>query len=95
MILGIPTILIISVAVYMIVTTLTTELLKKYLAIYPLLINWVVGLICYVILFFVFSLEEAGVLGFLVFVIVTGAWNGAYKIPFIKGIVRRIARVKE
>ena len=78
MILGIPIVLIIAVAVYMISTVVATEFLKKFLLINPLILSWAVGTLLYTALALL-RLYAVDVVNVAVFIVVTGLLNFGYK----------------
>jgi hypothetical protein len=96
MVLGIPIILITAIAVYMVVTVITTEYLRKYL--YPvdirnhrhtLILNWLVGMFFY-LLMFLFKIQDVNFASFMIFIIITGALNAGYKFTSLSRWTRKL-----
>lgn len=96
MFIGIPYVLIIAVAVFIVATVITTEFLKRFLYISPIIISWFVGAIIFFILFlFVKEVESLNIYAVFLFIIITALTNGSYKqFDFIKEIAKKIARSK-
>ncbi len=98
MILGIPIVLITAVAVYMMVTVITTEYLKKVLYFvdnknnrHALMLSWVVGVFFYLVKY-VLEIHEGTFSSFLLFVVITGFLNTGYKFKALKRWVRKLSR---
>ncbi len=98
MILGIPIILITAIGVYMVVTVITTEYLKKILYIvdtkktkHSLMLSWVVGLFFY-LLMYLFEIQEVNFTSFILFIIITGFLNTGYKFTILKEWIRKLLK---
>jgi hypothetical protein len=98
MILGIPIVLITAVAVYMVVTVIITEYLKKYLYVvdrrnnkHSLMLSWIVGFFIY-LLIFLFRIEGVTFSSFMLFVVITGLLNTGYKFTALKDWIRKLLK---
>jgi hypothetical protein len=98
MILGIPIVLITAVAVYMVVTVITTEYLKKILYVvdvknkrHSLLLSWGVGLFFYMLMF-VLEIQEVTFTSLVLFVVITGFLNTGYRFTRLKRWIRKLLR---
>jgi hypothetical protein len=100
MILGIPIVLITAVAVYMVVTVIVTEYLKKYLYIvdtrnnkHSLVLSWTVGFFLY-LLMFLFRIQEVTFHSFILFIVITGFLNTGYRFSALKNWIRKIKMLR-
>ncbi len=98
MILGMPVVLITAVAVYMVVTVITTEYLKKILYVvdiknnrHSLLLSWLVGGFFY-LLMFVLEIQEVTFSSFVLFVVITGFLNTGYRFTLLKQWIRNFMK---
>lgn len=93
-----PVVLITAVAVYMVVTVITTEYLKKILYVvdiknnrHSLLLSWLVGGFFY-LLMFVLEIQEVTFSSFVLFVVITGFLNTGYRFTLLKQWIRNFMK---
>jgi len=98
MIMGIPVVLITAVAVYMVVTVISTEYLKKVIYAvdirnkkHSLMLSWLVGLFFY-LLMYLFELQQFTAESFLLFVVITGFLNTGYRFTALKRWIRGLLK---
>ena len=91
MILGIPFILILAVVVYMVVFVLTTEFLKKWIHINPLILSWITGLILYATITLI-GLYKFDFKSVILFMCITGLSNTVYKFKKLKKLIKKIIK---
>jgi len=101
MILGIPFQLLTAIILYIVITTITTEYLKKILFFIDpqsdssaLLLSWIVGLFFYE-LFFYFRILEINLEAVALFIIIITLENLIYKVTGIKKWIRKLVNTAE
>ena len=65
--------------IYLVATFFTTEFLKKWIDLHPVIISWVVGAVLFIIII-VFEWYKIDFISVVQFVFLTLALNGSYKV---------------
>ena len=101
MILGIPIVLITAIAVYMVVTVISTEYLKKIIFVvdtrnqrHSLMLSWLVGLFLYWVMYML-DIQEVTFGSCMLFIIITGLLNTGYRFTTLKHWIRRFINSEE
>jgi uncharacterized membrane protein len=76
-------------AIYMVVTVVATEYLKKVIKLDGLCISWIVGILVFLILIFL-DVQFANFMTLCLFVVMTGLLNAGYRFTNLKKWVRRL-----
>jgi len=90
--------IILAIVIYMVATVFATEIIKKLLAKIKLVINslilsWIVGIGCYILIstsgWYEFNFKSV-----IMFMLITGLLNSVYKFTKLKDLIKRIVEKK-
>ncbi|MCP5107854.1 MAG: hypothetical protein GY950_30985 [bacterium] len=94
MVLGMPAILLMTLAVYMAAVVIITRVLKRIFYFagnrdkkHPVLLTWVVGFFIYPCTY-VFKIQEFGFVSLVLYIITTGLLTAGYKLASFTGRIR-------
>jgi len=76
-------------AIYMVVTVVATEYLKKVIKMDGLCISWIVGIVTFLILI-LFDVQFANLMTLCLFIVLTGLLNAGYRFTSLKNWIRRL-----